>query len=468
MDKSSKSYLILNLPDTPKYVIHRSWAGSFGTAEIKTNQQPRRFLPIWMIYGISAFLNKKVPFTVIDAQAEDLNNTKTLERIRACKPDVIITLICLPSYHNDILLINNIKESMPHTKILLLGGLAHIEYEKMLKESNADYIIQGRFPFYNNIVSYLSDGKHAEGLVYLKNNEIIKGPLLKDTNDLNFINFNSYDIIDIDHYILSAIDNDGKDISWVPILHGAGCPYKCTYCAYPIAYGTKIHYKDISIIIDEIEYIIKKYKIHGFCLRDVVFTKERERVKDFCKKINEKELSIRFFFETRIGLLDEELIAILKKAGCFQMNIGVESGSPDILKKVGKPGININLLKETFQFLDAAGINTMAHIIIGLPGENKKTVNQTYKLLKKIHASEVNINFITPYPGTKFYEYAKNNNLILDYDWNHYTSHNLVMRSEELSGEALYKLGRKMQKKLFLNKLIHDKKFRKTWLKNML
>jgi len=462
----SKNWLVLNLPDTPTNVISRSWAGTFGTAEIKTQQKVRRFLPIWMLYTISALINDNASFRVMDAQAEGLDNNQTYEAIKKMNPDAIITLICLPSYHNDCALIKKIKQSFPETIIVILGGLVYIDPQKMLEQSDADILLHARFPFYNSVKAFLSKGFDADGIIYKKRNSIEINPAIADSNDLDYINIQAYDYLPLNKYILSATDREGNTISWLPILTGVGCPYSCTYCAYPIAYGKKIHYKTIDKIIDEIQHIVKTYHISGYCLRDVVFTKDRDRVISFCKKLEEKNLKIKFFFETRIGLLDKKLIDILKKAGCFQMNIGVESGSPDILKKVGKPGININLLKETFHLLDQAGINTMAHIIIGLPGENKHTIKQTYNLLKKIHATEVNVNFITPYPGTKFYDYATKNDLILDYNWDNYTSHNLVMKSEYLSGEKLKKQGMRLERKLFFYKLLHNKQFRIQWIKN--
>ena len=420
-----------------------------------------------MIYTISAILNKKKELIVVDAQTKNYNAKQTIDELLQQKPDVIITLICLPSYQQDKEIINQIKQLLPKTNIIVIGGLVHIESEKILKECKVDFLIKTRFPFYHTIIEYIEKKENASGLISIQDDTIKINPE-NDVTDLNQINLKAYDYIDVEKYILKGIGTKGETIPWLPVLTGVGCPYGCTYCAYPIAYGKKIFYKDVDLIIHEIQHLMKTYDIQGFCLRDVVFTKKKDRVHTFCNQLIKNNMEINYFFETRIGLLNEEMISLLKKTGCFQMNIGVESGSPEILKNVGKPGVDIPLLKQTFDQLENAGINTMAHIILGLPGESKKTIKETYQLLKTIHATEININYITPYPGTPFYDYAKEHDLILDYDWSHYTSHEIVMRSEALTKDELLKQGKQLQRNLFIHKLLHNKKFRKIWIKRVL
>ena len=167
-DLKRKKWMILNLPDTPTHVISRSWAGTFGTAELKSQQEVRRFLPIWMLYAVSTLLNEQVLFQVVDAQADNLGNDQTLAKIISDKPDVILTLICLPSYNNDCSLIKKIKKSCPETMVLILGGLVYINPEKILDQSNADVILQGRFPFYNSIKAFLLKDIHAGGIIFKK------------------------------------------------------------------------------------------------------------------------------------------------------------------------------------------------------------------------------------------------------------------------------------------------------------
>ena len=465
---NEKKYLILNLPDTKKYVIHRDWAGTYGTAEIKTNNLRKRVLPIWILYLASALKKNKISFKIIDSQTEEFDNEKTISAAINYNPDFIISMPCLPSYNNDLKILDEIKKINPKIKILVLGGIVNTFSEKILNESRIDYILIGRYPFYNNIIEFLKNYEKGKGIVYKKNNKIIRNQKIEQKNDLDNILLDTYDLIDLKKYLMKSKDKKENTVEWIPILTGVGCPYACTYCAYPICYGKKFYYKKIDRIIDEISYLADKHKINGFLMRDVVFTKDKKRVIELCNKITKNNLKIKFLFETRVDLIDEDIVQHLKKAGCYQINFGVESGNSQILKNVGKPGVNIELLKKSFNLTKKAGILNMAHIIFGLPGENKKTIKDTYKLLKQIKADEVNFNYITPYPGTKLFEQAIIDNLIIEHNWSNYTSHNLVMQSKELSSNELSKEGRKIERKYAIYKLLRDHRFRKRWINNFL
>jgi radical SAM superfamily enzyme YgiQ (UPF0313 family) len=464
-NQNSQKYLILNLPDTEKYLIHREWAGTYGTGEIKESYTRKRVLPIWILYVASALKKLNIKYKIIDSQTEKYNIKSCISEIKKYNPSFIVSMPCLPSYKKDIELLNEIKNQFPEIKILLIGGIVNSLNKKILNDSKIDFLIEGRYPFYNNIVEFVKNHENAKGLIYKNKDKIIKNPKIVDKNDLNDIKFEIYKQLDLKKYLMKSSDIEGNTIEWLPILTGVGCPYACTYCAYPIAFGKKFFYKDIDNVIKEISYLVKNFNIKGFLMRDVVFTKDKKRVIEFCKKIIEKKLDIRFLFETRVDLIDKEIVKFLKKAGCYQINFGVESGNSKILRNVGKPGVNIDLLKKTFSLTRKEKITNMAHIIIGLPGENKKTINDTYKLIKQIKADEVNFNFITPYPGTKLFEFAQKNNLIIKKDYSEYTSHTLVMRTKDLTRQELKKYGKKIERKYTIYKLFTDNKFRKYWIK---
>ena len=464
-------FLILNLPDTPRHVIQRDWAGTFGTATSKEKHHGGRFLPVYMLYMASAMMNSKQDFRIIDGQGLDLDNDKTVSEVKREKPDIIISLLCIPSYNNDLAILNRIKEELPETKIICLGGLVNVTIDKTLNESKVDFLIKGRHPFYNNIIEIIQNLDHIEqskGIAYKNNGQIIKNQALEDTNDLNNINFEAYKLIDLNKYKMMGIDKDGNIIEEIPILTAVGCPYGCIYCAYPVGFGEKFIYKDVDMVIDEIEYVVKNFSINGFCMRDIVFTQKRAKVIEICNKIMERNLKIKFVFETRANLVDKEMLEILKKAGCYKINFGLESGNAEILKNVGKPGINKEVFKKAFRLTSEAGIMNMAHIILGLPGENKDTIKETYDFLKELKADSASFNFLTPYPGTKLYDLAVSKGWIKTDDWSQYSSHNVVMGNDELSVEDLKEIGGKTSRKYVMHKLLSDGKYRKLWLKRRL
>ncbi|GAG08034.1 unnamed protein product, partial [marine sediment metagenome] len=262
-----------------------------------------RFLPVYMLYAASALMNSKKDFKVIDAQALGLNNEATIEAVKKEKPDFIFSMICLPSYKNDLEILDKIKEEIPNVRVICLGGLVNVLSDKILDKSKVDYLINGRYPFYNNLIELINSQENAKGIILKKDGKIIKNPKLEDSNDLDNINFEAYKLIDLHFYKLAGTDIQGNIIEEIPVLTGVGCPYPCSYCAYPLAYGKKFFYKNSDLIVKEIEYVVNNFNITGFCMRDVVFTQDRNKVIDICNKILEEGLKIKFVFETRANLV---------------------------------------------------------------------------------------------------------------------------------------------------------------------
>jgi len=127
----------------------------------------------------------------------------------------------------------------------------------------------------------------------------------------------------------------------------------------------------------------------------------------------------------------------LKKAGCRRIHYGVETGDAETLK-IAKPGVMLETTKKAFKITRETGIFTQAHIILGWPDDDLRTLENTRKFILKLEPDVINLNFLTPYPGTKMYEIAKKESLILTHDWSNYTSHTVVMRTKTLNANELY------------------------------
>lgn len=134
-----------------------------------------------------------------------------------------------------------------------------------------------------------------------------------------------------------------------------------------------------------------------------MFTTDKERVKQVCEGIINNKLDLTWIASTRVGVLDEETMSLMKKAGCHMLRFGVESGVQEILNTV-KKGIRIEQTIEDFRLTHKYGLDTHAHCMLGMPGESEETIKQTLKFVKKIDPTIVTFGICTPYPGTKLFE----------------------------------------------------------------
>ena len=156
--------------------------------------------------------------------------------------------------------------------------------------------------------------------------------------------------------------------------------------------------------IEELENCIEKFKIKEIWFRDDTFTSRKRDVLEFCNLIIEKNLKIRWTIFTRVDTVDEEMIEILKKAGCYKIDFGVECGDQEILNFM-KKGITIEKIRETFAICRKIGMQTHAFIMIGYPRETKETIEKTMKLTLEI-ADWASFNPVSIIRGTELYDLA--------------------------------------------------------------
>lgn len=474
IDKMPNQFMLLNLPNPPRRNILRGYAGGFGTSG---SLSAEILLPIYLLYGISAFKNAGCEFSVLDAQAKKYDYLQTLIAFEKEKPDILITWLSLPSLYNDLEVLKKIKNSHPNTIIIAMGSVCNVMPEEILRNHSVDIIIQGRYPYYNAVASLISASciltdkstfSEIPGAMYINDeNMLVKSQIEPRDETLDELVLDAYKLLPVKAYIGETEEINGKVIRYIPIVTSVGCPYSCIYCPYPIGFGKKIEYKSIEVIISEIEYLKKEFGINGFLFRDQVFTQNKERVERLCRELSRKGLEIKWFVETRADLVDQELLFKMKDAGCFRIHYGVETGDQELLEKVGKPRLDVETIKETFRLTKRAGIATHAHVIIGLPGENSNTLQRTYDLICELNPDSVSWNIATPYPGTKMFEMACENGWISTYDWSNYTSDMPVMRTKELTIEQLAEARREMRRKFRRFKLLSDPNPRK-YMKKML
>jgi len=457
-------FVLLNPNDPIGYKIEREPAGNMGVC-YKDNDK-HYFFPITLTYAISALLDTKKGFKVIDGQAMDYSDKEIISAVEKEQPNYILALVSLPSIDHDIKLLEKIKLIVSQCKICVFGGPCNVIPEYILKNKWIDYALQGRFPYYNHIFEFCnSPSKKCHGLVYIDNGKLICNKWNIE-NDLDKLNFKSFGYINIKRYVQTTKLTDKKKISYAAVLTAVGCHYNCSYCPYPLTYGNKVIYKSINKVMKEIEFLVK-LGIKGFYVRNIVLENDKKWFKQLCKKIIDKKLNIEWVFEARVDQMDEEILSLMKKAGCVKIDFGVETGSQKLLKSIGKPGLNVDRIRKVFDYCNKIGIFPMAQLILGLPGETKQTIKETKKLIRQINPVNVNFNICTPYPGTRVYEIAKKKGLIEDFNYAHYTSHTEVMRTEQLSRSYLKMIERKMKIMLRLKQFINNKNQRIMILKKI-
>lgn len=169
-------------------------------------------------------------------------------------------------------------------------------------------------------------------------------------------------------------------------------------------------------VADEIEEVIRKYGAREIYFDDDDFTINRKHVMEICRLIKERRLKIKWSCMGDAINPDEEEIRTMAGSGCIGMKFGVESGSPDVLKKLGKP-VNLKRVEEISRWCAKYGIKTHATFSIGLLGETRKSMRESLNFAKRLNVDTIQVSICTPFPGTRFYDEAAGQGVIKSLSW---------------------------------------------------
>lgn len=189
------------------------------------------------------------------------------------------------------------------------------------------------------------------------------------------------------------------------IVTSRGCPAACSFCNSPRFWGNRLRFRSPRAIVDEIRFIRDRFGLVYFSLRDDTFTADRGRVLEFCRLLVEERVHILWNCQSRANFLDEELLVRLKLAGCECVQVGVESGAPSLLKKLGK-GLIPEQMVQVGDAVRRVGLQLSIYLITGIPGEGETELRETCRLIERLRPHDGHVSPLAYYPGTGLFEQA--------------------------------------------------------------
>ncbi|MGC9517052.1 MAG: B12-binding domain-containing radical SAM protein [Methanomicrobiales archaeon] len=400
--------------------------------------------PLGIAY-IAAVLEKNgIDVKIIDAAALEMDWETLKKEINEYSPEVIAITALTPTINKALKTAKIAKKTCSNSKIIMGGYHPTFTYSELLKKDYIDIVVlgEGECTMLDLVRTLENDGNLKE----------VRGIACKDfvtpprdiIEDIDSLPFPARHLLPMDEYKVLNIK-----LPTGTLISGRGCPFNCSFCASSAMHGRKIRLRSAKNIVDEIEHLISDYAAEMIAFMDDTFTLKPERVIEICDEIKKRNLHFFWGCTARVDTVNKELLDKMREAGCITIFYGVESADQQILDGMNKK-ISVENTKNAFKLTKEADMRTIASVAIGMPGDTRENIEKTIDFVKELDASYAIFSLATPYPGTAFYNEAREKNLIKVDDWSKYTLLSPVLETVDCSLEELKKLQKKAFRKFYL------------------
>jgi anaerobic magnesium-protoporphyrin IX monomethyl ester cyclase len=374
--------------------------------------------PLGLGYLVTSLLKNGISGTIFDCVKEKTGPDEFIEILKKEKPTVVGFTLFSSDLFEAKAYLTKVKEYNPKIITVLGGphpstmpletfdfykglldfafaGEAEIGFPLLIKE-----ILKGR-TFQERML------KKIPGLIWKQNGVVKINPPHYVTN-LDTLGFPSWNIIKPETYPHAPLGGFARRFPVGYILSSRACPFNCTFCSAKAVHGHVFRQRSLSHVMKEVRYLVKKRGIKELHILDDNFTIHKDFVKDFCRSVIREKLNFSWNCSNGIRLdrVDEETLFLMKKAGCYSVSVGIESGSSRILKHMKK-----NLTKETINqqidIIRKVGLEVTGLFILGYPAETKKDILDTISFAKSLDINKASFNSFVPLPGSEMWEYLR-------------------------------------------------------------
>jgi radical SAM superfamily enzyme YgiQ (UPF0313 family) len=385
--------------------------------------------PLGLAY-LASVLRQDHEVKIIDSNILNYTIEDVERELRSFNPDVVGVTSVTPSIYEAYKVAEIAKKVREDCTVILGGPHATFMPRQTLEECKyVDVIVRGEGEeTTRELIEHIEKGaslREVKGITFREDNEIIDTeprPFIKNIDD---IPFPSRDLLPMDLYKYNVV-------KYTSMLTSRGCPFKCSFCSSSRLFGGFWRGRSPENVLEEMKIIYEEYGARNIMIVDDTFTLNQERAEKICDGIIKEGWDISWGASSRVDTLSKRLVEKMKKAGCWVIFLGIESGCQKILDTIGKR-ITLEQVKNAVRILKDAGIQVLGSFIIGYLQDTKETIEETIKFAKSLKLDYAEFSILTPYPGTPIFDYAKENNLLLTEDWSKYTATEPVLKIDGVS-----------------------------------
>ena len=375
--------------------------------------------PVALLYLAGSLRQAGAEVAVLDGCLEGWQGIAL--KIRAFKPD-IIGVTCLTPERRAAIRVASLAKEIDANVLTVMGGAHPTTMDRQLLTCYPYVDVAARGEGEEIIVELARDLPLAEiaGISWRKNGKVLRNHWRDTIADLNSIPLPAWDLIDLHRYPARGTGVvNGVDLAKAPrvsVVFSRGCVARCHFCStWWIWQGWRG--RSGANMADELSLLYHDCGVRHFCFADDTMTVNRDEVIKLCHEITTRDLKIAFHLTTRVDCVDEEMLARLKEAGCYEIAYGIETGCERLLSAMGK-NVTLESADRAIALTKAVGIRATALIILGNVGETVETINETVAWLTRVQPNSVGtVGALWILPGTKLCARAKKLGLLDDEFW---------------------------------------------------
>ena len=355
--------------------------------------------------------------------------------LKSFKPDVMGLTFTTPLYTNALELCKKTKHVLPNSKVIVGGAHPSFDYKNLSKEEFLDFIVVGEGDF--ALLELFECGFKADKVYWQK----------KIVNDLDDLPIPAFQLIKKEDYSVPHMLRRKRFVARIETSRG--CVFGCVYCSKHV-FGRRFRHKSPDRVLQEIRRF-KELGYQEFHLADDGFTTNMDWAESVCDKIIENKLQISWscMSGVRADRVNLRLLKKMKKAGCYRVSVGVETGSEKVLKAINK-GLKLDDVRKAFKLFKKAKIESFALFMFGLPDETEEDMQLTIDFAKEINPDFAKFGILVPLPATPIFETWKEK-YITSLNWEDYSfySKKRVFKHPLMSDELIWEYYSKSYKEFY-------------------
>jgi radical SAM superfamily enzyme YgiQ (UPF0313 family) len=345
---------------------------------------------------------------------------------RKRRPDVIGLPVVTPCATDVFAQAAAVRAASPGSVIVMGNIHADLFAQDILAEGLADIVVHGEaedtIVDIDRAVVEKTDFASIPGISFRRGDEIVRTAERPQIEDLDTLPFPAWDLFPMEHYGLFKFAQVASPATL--ICGSRGCPYRCTFCSLHVM-GPRRRKRSVANIVDEIEWLHERFGMKQVAFVDPIFPISRKEGLQFADELIRRGLhrKVKWVTETRVDLLDEEMLRRGYESGLRRVMFGIEVGDDAVLESLKKRFV-VEESRAAIALCRKVGVQTVGFFMVGVPGDTPQSIERTIDLAREVNPDFAKFTVFVPYPGTTDYNNLKAAEKLQGSEqWSRYTSY---------------------------------------------